>query len=716
MFIQGTPGDDVLIGTADDDIIAGLEGNDSIDGGDGFDLADYVLSPGGIEASLITNIVSDGSGGTDTLMNIEGIVGSDFGDTIEGDLIADRILGQGGDDTITGGNTNNNDEDFGLLSGGDGDDIMTGIGAVDMRGGAGNDSMVGIAIGDDAIDFIKFVYKEDPSGIIANLTDTANGGLAGGSVAGGYLIADGHGGIDTVSFGHVLRGSLFDDEIYVDDTWQSSFGNWIEVRPDAGDDVVVFDNVDTARISYRFAEGGALVDMVAGTATDMIPGDSAIGNDTFTGANEFRGSAFTDEVHSIDSGATLIRGDGDDDLLFGGSFVNAFSQLWGESGNDQITGTGDVRMEGGAGDDTIRGISTGDFLRDFARVSYRRDDSSVVANLTSTAREGLAGGDSTNGYLVADGFGGIDNVAQVHVFEDSQFDDLVFVDSGFTNSFGNWVEVRLRAGDDQVTFEGVATARISYTNANGAVLADMEAGTATDRNAGDASIGSDMFTGANELRGSNFDDLIFGQEGDDKRLRGHNGDDEIDARGGNDLVQGEAGNDTLTGGTGNDTVDGGSGDDTVIDAGTGGAVGSDGLDGPLGWCIGKGNGNGRPDRHPVFNETVDDYPGKGRGWEKKHDCDPDTGVPDNDVYTGGSGADTFIFGIDLGMDEITDFSAAQDGDVIDLSAFGLSGLQDVMDLTTDQAEGALIAFDIDNSLKLTGVFATDFTEDAFLFS
>ena len=78
-----------------------------------------------------------------------------------------------------------------------------------------------------------------------------------------------------------------------------------------------------------------------------------------------------------------------------------------------------------------------------------------------------------------------------------------------------------------------------------------------------------------------------------------------------------------------------------------------------------------------------------------------------DEITGGSGADTFIFSTDLGMDEIADFSAAQDGDVIDLTAFAFTGLQDVLDLTTDESDGALITFDAENSLKLAGVFATE---------
>ena len=111
---QGSDFDDYFRGSDDTAVrqyFAGDGGNDTIDGGAGVDIASYgdvPLISGGITASLVANssgviLVSDGKGGMDTLINIEGLSGTNSADSLTGGLGDDWLRGQGGSDTLDGG-------------------------------------------------------------------------------------------------------------------------------------------------------------------------------------------------------------------------------------------------------------------------------------------------------------------------------------------------------------------------------------------------------------------------------------------------------------------------------------------------------------------------------------------------------------------------------------------------------------------------------------
>ena len=99
-----------------------MGGDDFIDGGAGeFDRADYRNSPDSVFVDLSAGIAQDGHGGTDTLVNIERVRGSDLGDdTLIGDAGSNKLEGRDGDDTLIGG------EGFDDLRGGSGDDTLDG--------------------------------------------------------------------------------------------------------------------------------------------------------------------------------------------------------------------------------------------------------------------------------------------------------------------------------------------------------------------------------------------------------------------------------------------------------------------------------------------------------------------------------------------------------------------------------------------------------------
>ena len=82
--LDGGSGNDSLTGGSGDDTLRGQAGNDFLDGGDGLDYASYGNSTSGIFVDLISGTVQDGQGSIDRLTNIEGIVGSDFGDYMTG--------------------------------------------------------------------------------------------------------------------------------------------------------------------------------------------------------------------------------------------------------------------------------------------------------------------------------------------------------------------------------------------------------------------------------------------------------------------------------------------------------------------------------------------------------------------------------------------------------------------------------------------------------
>ncbi|MDP9490627.1 MAG: hypothetical protein M3P42_00245 [Actinomycetota bacterium] len=139
--IIGTEGNDVLTGTDDDDVIVGLGGDDIINGGpegfatdalcggegndvlnagngliagmsgDGgddrlepgdvvFAIAVYLDSPTPISVDLATGTAT--GLGTDTVVGIDNVIGSQFDDVLAGNLRVNFLDGRGGNDRLTG--------------------------------------------------------------------------------------------------------------------------------------------------------------------------------------------------------------------------------------------------------------------------------------------------------------------------------------------------------------------------------------------------------------------------------------------------------------------------------------------------------------------------------------------------------------------------------------------------------------------------------------
>jgi len=109
--VDGTRYGDRLTGSSVDNRLAGGEGRDTYDGGGGkdevrFDRA-FADGPGpvgvNVNMALATNqIINDGFGNTETMINIEEILGSDNADILRGNAQNNFLEGQRGADTLAG--------------------------------------------------------------------------------------------------------------------------------------------------------------------------------------------------------------------------------------------------------------------------------------------------------------------------------------------------------------------------------------------------------------------------------------------------------------------------------------------------------------------------------------------------------------------------------------------------------------------------------------
>ncbi|NJO35488.1 MAG: calcium-binding protein [Rhodospirillales bacterium] len=102
-------GNDILYGDEGDDTLSGDGGIDTFFGGEGFDSVSYKTATAAVIASLETNVVQtweyyNGTYGyTETMTGVEGLIGSNFNDSLTGDTGDNRLEGGLRNDTIKGG-------------------------------------------------------------------------------------------------------------------------------------------------------------------------------------------------------------------------------------------------------------------------------------------------------------------------------------------------------------------------------------------------------------------------------------------------------------------------------------------------------------------------------------------------------------------------------------------------------------------------------------
>ncbi|WP_309087228.1 type I secretion C-terminal target domain-containing protein [Phenylobacterium sp.] len=511
--VRGEAGADTLSGGNGTDLLTGGAGNDSLDGGDGVDRASYFDATNGVNVSLAATGAQVTGWGSDTLVSIEHLTGSNHNDTLTGNDGDNWIWTTGGTDSVSGGNGH--------------DLLAVGFGAHTIAGGAGNDTLL--------------LYSETllPNGAAVNLGHTTAQNTFQGSmtitgvenVVGTMIGADtltgdaaanvlgGWGGSDSLSGGGGNDRLLGDGVIFpnasgvittydVDtdptivqgsDTLNGGAGadtligggGGDQLSGGAGDDSIDGgDGVDVA--VYADATAAVTVNLATGVAT------GGAGSDTLTGVENLNGSNFGDTItgstgaNSLFAGGgadTVAGGDGDD-LLAGQAGADV---LRGEVGNDTLSGgTENDLLIGGAGNDSLDGglgIDTASYADAGAAVTANLATGQVtVAGLgtdTLTSIEGLIGS-SDHDALTGDG--------NTNVLEGGAGNDTL--DGGAGNDLASYagasagVNIDLAqttqtvAGlgtDTWVSIEGVIGSAHADTLTAGAASATLDGGAGADQ-------------------------------------------------------------------------------------------------------------------------------------------------------------------------------------------------------------------------------------------
>lgn len=252
------------------------------------------------------------------------------------------------------------------------------------------------------------------------------------------------------------------------------------------------------------------------------------------------------------------------------------------SGNDSITGSSfDDKLFGGAGVDSISGGMGND------TVTYFNSLSGVVAS--------LANGGGARGDAQGDTFLLVENLTG------SAFADTLVGDNGenvLNGGTGNDILIGGLGADTLIGGDGTDTA--SYATAGNSVVVYLAS---SIDNSGLAA--GDVLTGIENLTGSNYADLLYGDTGDN-RLQGLKEEDVLYGEGGKDTLIGDEGNDFLQGGDGDDALQGGADDDTLF-----GGAGNDRLLGGTGQDVMTGGDGDDSYEVDYFRDSIVESAGGG---------------------------------------------------------------------------------------------------------
>jgi len=472
--VLGSAFDDSIVGSdntaIETEVFVGGLGNDTIDGGAGFDIAHYDWdNSSAVNVNLSTGTATGAGIGTDTLIRIEGVIGSSVADTLTGGSGDDWFRPQRGNDTVDGGAGNdrvNYDRASGPVtvnlttgtsSGPDGVDTLLNI--ENLRGSAHGDTLTGNAGAND-------IQGRDGNDTISGLG--GNDSLAGENGNDSLLGGD---GADTLIGGagnDTLDGGA---QLYLEDN--ANQGNEF--------DFAVYSSA-TAGMAISLGANGT--GGFARSRVDTV--DAGQGTDVLIDIEYVIATNFDDVINGSDR-----------------ALVEIFR---GNRGNDTI--------HGGSGTGTDLGLNL---------VDYRDASGAVTVNLGTGTVSGADGNDVLLGTFHG-AVGGIHNDTLIG----SDRDDFL----------------QGRTGDDSINGGG-GRDLVAYNGASSGVTVNLATGASSGAD------GNDVLSNIEDARGSEFDDTLIG----------NNEANDLQGRAGNDTLQGGDGNDTIHGGKGNDVIDGGVGQD-----------------------------------------------------------------------------------------------------------------------------------------------------------
>ncbi|MBC2859102.1 calcium-binding protein [Stappia sp. 28M-7] len=552
--------------------VRGGAGDDTITQlGYGFVRADYRNVSSGITYTSnnginVSGTVTGTGVGTDTLVGLSEIRGTDYDDVFNGGSGNERFILRGGNDTLNGGDgydTVRFDQDgmgavtvnleagtaTGLfngnafshtlsgieavrgsrtgddsLTGSSGDDTLEGRGGNDtLNGGAGNDYLDG-GDGDDIIntgegedtvigsagnDTINVLQQHDVyvdyAGFTTNMAISMTGTV--------MTIDKGTGDVDTLNVTGPIDPELGSVALALGSgndtvTINATAGIFVQVRGGAGDDTITQTGDGSVRADYRNASSGITYTSNNGSGVSGTVTGAGIGTDTLVNVSEIRGSDSNDVFNGGDGDERFILRGGNDTVDGGGGFDTV---RFDRNGMGAVT----VNLAAGTATGLFNGNAFSHTLANIEHVRGSRTESDTLTGSNGNDRlEGLGGNDTLDGGLGADTLIG------------GTGDDTYYVDN---------------VGDTIVELENEGTDRV-YSSVTFALSSQSQ------------HLENLYLQGTGNING-------YGN-GQNNIIAGNVGNNSLAGGGGNDTLYGGGGNDTLDGGWGADRMEGGWGNDT----------------------------------------------------------------------------------------------------------------------------------------------------------
>lgn len=556
--ITTTPVNLLIEAGGGDDFIRANLGNNIFDGGEGLDTVDYVTrfdfngliinlaaqqvsSSAAVVADAFTDtivVAFPGGGVLDQLISIENALGSNLADTLIAGSSGSSLSGRNGDDTVVGGVGSD------TLNGNNGDDFIVSTAGVDTINGGANF---------DTVSFQAFA-----SGSQFTITN------------GQWLREDPHGGVQSrVQDVESVEGTSGSDTFTVAADFVSDGESFINIRGGLGNDrIEALGDLGavTIRADYRDGQSGVIADLETGEARSAQPADLAgVGVDTLIRVTQLRGSSFGDQLFGSnndvfesfrgDAGNDFIDGRGGEDRLDyrssvsgvtvdmalgitandGFGFIDVFQNIElvrGSAFADQLSGDENNNFfQPRGGNDIIDGRGGIDVV-DYRFEAVNGIGLQIDLSSSSTVQSRNA---------AADGSIGVDSLTSVEFVRGSVSDDIFNVVDGFSGSSDFFNVFEGLAGDDEINGNGVT--RIDYDkDATAGIFADLKAGIVR----GDKSIGRDTVSGIFEVRGTAFNDRMFGKNINPIGPDGDEAFETFEGLAGNDLIVGRGGDDVAS--------------------------------------------------------------------------------------------------------------------------------------------------------------------------
>ncbi|MGJ8598083.1 FG-GAP-like repeat-containing protein [Sulfitobacter sp.] len=459
---------------------------------------------------------------------------------------------------------------------------------------------------------------------------------------------------------------------------------------------------------------GAMTLTGTDSAIDAYLNDAA--NIQYTGDEDVIG----DDAATI----SLTADDGSGAVSLGIVNVDITNMMIGSAVRDVLIGTSGVDIiQGFAGNDVIRGGAGADTLSGGEGVDwlqYAGSDAGVAVDLNADLGTGLqsaSGGDAAGDQI--QGFEYVRGSAFGDVLTGNDERNVLLGGDGNDDIAGGEGNDLIRGGAGADTLSGgEGIDWLQYIGSDAGVSVDLTVDLGTGlQNASGGDAAGDQIQGFEYVRGSNFGDVLVGNDERNVLLGG----------GGNDSIAGGEGNDLIRGGAGADTLSGGEGVDWLqyIGSDAGVVVGLN-ADPTTGLQVALG-GDAQDDVISGFenirgSDFADFLVGDaGRNLIYGGDgADTLSGFSGDDVLNGGAGTDTFMFVAALNELErpeigggsaarILDFNSAEDRisfftpEILDFSLEFLP--QNLVSNATGQAE-ATDHFLIYNTA--TGTLSLDF--------